>query len=112
MTFGSQAGTYTKIGNALFISGNFTLTAKGSSTGIARVTGFPFDLPAAQGAVITYYTNLATITGPVSVFTSNGGGATTADLVLGGAAGIAAVSQANFTNTSTIYFTLAIRGVS
>ena len=42
ITYSSNAGYYTKIGNTVTISGYMCLTSKGSSTGIARITGLPF----------------------------------------------------------------------
>jgi hypothetical protein len=39
---GSFAGFYTKIGNQVFATCLITLTAKGSSTGTAEISGFPF----------------------------------------------------------------------
>jgi hypothetical protein len=41
MTFSSRFGTWTKIGNLVLFSANLNLSAKGSSTGLARVTGLP-----------------------------------------------------------------------
>jgi len=41
-TYSSQVGSYTKIGNRVFFSGNIILTSKGISTGNAYVTGLPF----------------------------------------------------------------------
>jgi hypothetical protein len=43
MTFaGYQGGKYTKIGNRVFFTAQMRLTAKGSSTGTALLTGLPF----------------------------------------------------------------------
>jgi hypothetical protein len=42
MTYGGQLGTYVKIGKLVWLNCRVTLTAKGSSTGTARVTGLPF----------------------------------------------------------------------
>jgi hypothetical protein len=42
MTFTTQTGEYTKIGNRVFFSCTVTLSAKGSSTGAALLTGLPF----------------------------------------------------------------------
>jgi hypothetical protein len=42
MTYGGQLGTYVKIGKLVWLNCRVTLTAKGSSTGSARVTGLPF----------------------------------------------------------------------
>lgn len=42
MTYGTQAGSYTKIGNLVTVQIRLVLTAKGSSTGAAIITGLPF----------------------------------------------------------------------
>jgi hypothetical protein len=42
MTFSTQYGKSTKIGNVVFATGRIVLTAKGSSTGIALITGLPY----------------------------------------------------------------------
>jgi hypothetical protein len=41
MTFSSQSGTYTRIGRVVLFDGVIILTAKGSSTGNALITGLP-----------------------------------------------------------------------
>jgi len=42
MTTSATSGYYTKIGNMVHVSGYLSLTAKGSSTGAASITGLPF----------------------------------------------------------------------
>ena len=42
MTYGTQAGHYTKIGNLVHIQLRITLTNKGTSTGNATIAGLPF----------------------------------------------------------------------
>jgi len=42
MTYGTQTGTYVKIGDEVRVSMNIILTAKGSDTGDATITGLPF----------------------------------------------------------------------
>lgn len=42
ITYSTQVGFYTRIGNAVFFSLNVVLTSKGSSTGTLTVTGLPF----------------------------------------------------------------------
>ena len=42
ITYSGQLGTYVKIGKLVWLNCRLTLTAKGSSTGSARVTGLPF----------------------------------------------------------------------
>lgn len=44
ITYGTQAGYYTKIGNIVTVSGKIVLTSKGTSTGRARIYGLPFTL--------------------------------------------------------------------
>jgi len=42
ITYGTQAGRYTKIGRVVYFSFRIYLTSKGSSTGHAHISGFPF----------------------------------------------------------------------
>jgi hypothetical protein len=42
MTFTTRAGTYNKIGNRVWVSLDIILSAKGTSTGDATITGLPF----------------------------------------------------------------------
>jgi hypothetical protein len=42
ITYGTQSGRYTKIGERVIATGLVRLTAKGSSTGQARIGGLPF----------------------------------------------------------------------
>jgi len=44
ITYNSNSGYYTKIGNVVTISGRMALTSKGSATGDAIITGLPFTL--------------------------------------------------------------------
>jgi hypothetical protein len=42
MTYSTRTGRYTRIGNRVFTEAYFQLSAKGSSTGVATITGMPF----------------------------------------------------------------------
>jgi len=42
ITYGTQTGTYTKVGDVVFVHMGITLTSKGTSTGTAKVGGLPF----------------------------------------------------------------------
>lgn len=42
ITYNTQSGSYTKIGNRVFFRGSINLSSKGSSTGSALITGLPF----------------------------------------------------------------------
>jgi hypothetical protein len=69
LTYGVQSGRYTRVGNKVFFHLRITLSAVGSSTGVASISGLPyalggsvpFDIPApgVNGA--------AALAGPVSV---------------------------------------------
>jgi hypothetical protein len=45
ITYNANTGTYTKIGRQVTVNGYIALTSKGSSTGIATITGLPFTIP-------------------------------------------------------------------
>lgn len=105
MTYGTQSGDFVKIGNLVIATFDITLTAKGSSTGNASIAGLPFTVhnsgPAGgTGGIIANYANLASLTGaPGTQGSANG---TTLSINQTGAAGSASLTEANFTNTSTI----------
>ena len=42
VTYGSQIGRYTRIGERVFFNLSLTLTSKGSSTGVIAITGLPY----------------------------------------------------------------------
>ena len=42
LSYASQAGHYTKIGNMVYVKGHLMISARGSSTGHARITGLPY----------------------------------------------------------------------
>lgn len=107
MTYSAQEGTYFRMGRWLYISGHIALSAKGSSTGIATITGIPV-APAAPYAAelnVSFYSNMATST---SIFGTISGGATSAQLYIPGAATQAAALDTNFTATSVLYFSALI----
>lgn len=96
---GTFTGSYSKVGNIVTFSISIVLTAKGSSVGIATVTGLPypvgggFNYPSAIG----YYTGAAGLTTPSYYITT-----TQLNLVTSGAVNVANMTDANFTNTTQI----------
>jgi hypothetical protein len=105
ITYATQTGRYTKIGNRVFLTAQIMLSAKGSPTGNATITGLPFNqvssTPTMHGSmVVTHYFNLASITGYLTGFI--GSGESTATLRLGGATGTTDLTDTNFTNTSQL----------
>lgn len=55
ITYATQTGTYTRIGNVVFIAFQISLSSKGSATGNATITG----LPVTTGSTATIAFNLA-----------------------------------------------------
>ncbi len=49
VTTSNNTGTYTKIGRQVTVNGVLILTSKGSSTGVALITGLPFTVGNANG---------------------------------------------------------------
>lgn len=98
MTYNEQIGTYIIIGRIGIISMVITLTAKGSSTGQATLTGLPFSVQAnARGGQVgaTFSTFAATVYG-LGFYASG----TTIELVGMGSGGSFALDQSHFNNTS------------
>lgn len=110
ITYSSNVGSYTRIGNMVFVQFAITLSNKGSSTGSVTVTGLPF-----AGNATTRGTANLVITGNGATLTNLEGsavglGGSFINVRAQGAAGIAELSEANFTNTtslfgSAVYFT-------
>ena len=57
ITYSTQVGKYTKIGNLVVVSWRIYLANKGSSTGHAHVGGFPYQLSGLTGGVFQYISN-------------------------------------------------------
>ena len=62
VTYAANSGTYTKVGRQVTVSGLMILTSKGSSTGIATLTGLPFTIANAGGFYSTANLHLENIT--------------------------------------------------
>jgi hypothetical protein len=61
VTTSINTGTYTKIGRKVTVNGQITLTSKGSSTGVANITGLPFTIANSSGnysAPSFWFTNI------------------------------------------------------
>lgn len=110
ITYSVQVGQYTRIGKTVFFAIQIALTSKGSSTGVATVTGLPIttanvmpnNTPAMFYQTVTYTGN------PACYIDTN---ATTIELgAIASAGTFTALTNAAFTNTSQIsisgfYFT-------
>ena len=54
ITYNTQIGRYTKVGRQVFINATIYLSSKGSSTGVAQITGLPFATGGTQFTAATY----------------------------------------------------------
>lgn len=103
MTFSDQEGTYTKIGRHVFCRGSIQMSSKGTSTGVARMTGLPFAAASSKtsSVVLDYYSGMSSFTAGVAEVN---GGAASANFYIPGASASASATDANFTNTSAMWF--------
>jgi hypothetical protein len=104
MTYGLRSSKVTRIGAAVTVSGSITLTARGTSTGVATITGLPFGSVVIGAMSVSFYQNLA------SSFASPPMGAvgSTGVITLRKAGGASAVdmTHADFTDTTRIDFSV------
>ncbi|MDF3154781.1 hypothetical protein P3C58_22640 [Mesorhizobium sp. XAP10] len=101
MTFSFQSGFWQRVGRIVRGSIRITLSAKGTSTGAAKITGLPFASTGALGGLsLSFASGMASlidgIHGEVDAT------ATTFQLYTGSATGSAAMNDTHFTNTGRI----------
>lgn len=103
LTYSSQAGTYTKIGQRVFISSYMAMSAKGSSTGNATVSGLPFAVTGTAGSRGIANIRLVTVTYTGMYTATLDQGAVVASLEQIVEAGtLSNLTHTNFANTSEI----------
>lgn len=109
ITYDTQSLVYARIGNLVHINGIIVLTNKGSSTGNAEIT-LPFTSAGGVPGFVAlpFFGNLASLNGMVIGKVESA----QSHLVMfhpnandGTATGMSILTEANFTNTSTIQFT-------
>lgn len=101
LTYTTQEGAYVKVGQMVTVTIRLVLSAKGSSTGSATITGLPFALAAFYGGLtVHYFDNLNSAVSDVKAYIGSSG--TTVNLVtVAAAGGTAVVNMANTTVTNT-----------
>ena len=108
-SYSYQQGFYQRIGNTVHATGSLVLTDKGSSTGTARLIGLPFVAasdPINVPAVFIPMTGFTGITGAATLLQIEAGDQTAIFHVFSGGSGVNALTDANFTNTTSIGFSL------
>ena len=103
VTYSNSTGTYTKIGRQVTVNGLVELTNKGTSTGLAAVSGLPFpvgSLVANYGAASVYLSNITFLGQFMAFAISSESRIRLRDVSSLGV--IADLNEANFANNSTI----------
>lgn len=107
VTYSVQTATVQRIGSRNFCDVVITLTSKGSSVGGATISNLPAPngtvLATSGGGNVTLANNMTGLTGAISCEISSG----VVNLYQSNATGSAAVTDANFTNTSTLKLTFS-----
>lgn len=107
ITYGAATlGRYTKIGRTVIATGSVTLTSKGSATGPGQIGGLPFTSvndTLLNACTIGFASGMSTVVGAVlGLVQANGNKINTYQSNNGAAA---VLTNANYTNTSSLYFT-------
>lgn len=106
LTYGAnRTGSYTKIGNLITVDVRIQLTAKGSSTGAAQITGCPFAFAGAPVGTMEFATGGALLTSAPFIVTTG----STLLPCHHGAAVRAQLTEVNFTDTSDIRLSITCR---
>ena len=108
ITYNAQVGTYTRIGRLVHCFARLSLSSKGSATGQATIAGLPFTSAsgdASTGASMfpSLYANMANIVGLNGYV---GASSTTITLSNDSTTGSNGLYETDFTNTTTIYFSV------
>jgi len=98
ITYGTQTGQYTRIGNRVFFNLIIILTSQGSSTGGASISGLPF--AAAEGVACSTLINNMSAVGTVPQSFASG---SAVDLYYQTTGANAQYTHGNFTNTAQLY---------
>jgi hypothetical protein len=110
ITYTTQLGYYTKIGNLVTLSGRIVLTSKGSSTGAASVVGFPFTVVNNDAGYSSGTPRLGAVTFSGQIAVNAVINSTKMDFTQLTEAGvISALTDANFANTSTVTIGMSYR---
>lgn len=106
ITYSVQSGTYTKTGRVVVAQVKITLTAKGSSTGIAQIAPLPFTAQAQDfHGSVSFYSAMSGLSNNVLPYVSASSAVIT--LTTGGAAAAAFLAETNFTNTTNLELTVS-----
>jgi hypothetical protein len=100
ITYSSQTGTYTKVGNKVFYFASITLSSKGSSSGVAKVTGLPFTVSSSFIPGSFLMGSMASITSTLML--QSGTGTTAVELYQIVSSSYSFITDTNFTNSTLL----------
>ena len=100
ITYSAQTGTYTKIGNKVFYFATITLSSKGSSAGVAKVTGLPFTVSTSYVPGSFLLGSMASITSTLML--QSGTGTTAVELYQIVSSSYSFIQDTNFTNSTLL----------
>ncbi len=104
ITYTTQTGVYTRIGNRVFIHCLITLSSKGSSTGNADISGLPFTVGNSSPYPARWLTMVTSFIGMFVVPSAGGTTIAIRALTAASADGGVAITNTAFNNTSTLNF--------
>ena len=111
-SYAIQNGYYTKVGNIVTLTGRVAFIAKGSSTGNATITGFPFTVVNSSSANSAASLRIQAVTSTGQVQSSAVLNTTTAAISQNTSLGVTSnLTDANFSDSSDIMFTITYRAV-
>ena len=105
ITYGTQLGSYTRIGREIACRFRIVLTSQGIVTGAATISGLPFASNAdvtnnGSGGLVTVYANMSGLS--MAPIINVGPGSSAISLLTAGAAATAPLTDSSFTNTAAI----------
>jgi hypothetical protein len=80
ITYTTQTGRYTKVGRAVTLEMEINLSSRGSATGAALISGFPFQSIQQVQGVFGFYVNMAFGAGSIGTMLGYGANGTAADV--------------------------------
>jgi len=102
ITYATQAGEYTQIGNVVFFNFTIALTSKGAQAGAVTITGFPVNAGGSSGTFFFTIndTSALTFTGYLTGGIASGG--STSIMYSNTAGTVAAISNTGFANNTAL----------
>ncbi len=110
ITYNIREGTYVRIGNLVFINVSIFLTSKGTDTGNATITGFPFTAALTRNAVaIGEWNDITFATDHFQAGAIFAGATSTISLQQSGdAAAFTNLTDASFADSSRLFFSMTV----